>query len=115
MKDLPGPPPENPVGELLRLISDYKSRAAKFIEGTEQADSLRIACKEEHQLFKKRLSSTVPMFFPWTSDTVHSNEGASYDTQVLEFDDSDSYVPASPDQTGQLQMDLTTMREHVNR
>jgi hypothetical protein len=77
------------------------------VRGMEDYDLLRHTFMEAQDTFKKQLSATVPLFYPWTDDTPNTR------AQVLEFDDSDDHIKSDIIPEDRVVMNLNRVKEHV--
>lgn len=67
LEELPQPPPSNPLGEVLRILDEFKKDLSEWVEGTPDADGLMQSIRPHTVKFRRRIRATAPNFVPWES------------------------------------------------
>ncbi|KZV84495.1 P-loop containing nucleoside triphosphate hydrolase protein [Exidia glandulosa HHB12029] len=65
LQQLPPPPSEDPISELLGLIGGFSRTIATNVQGTPEVDGLYQSIREEYQVFRRAIRSTAPDFRPF--------------------------------------------------
>lgn len=64
---LPLPPSDNPVVELLRMVSDFSADLQGLVRGIEGSERLLQQCRPAHEQLKSNILSTAPDFRPYNT------------------------------------------------
>ena len=101
---LPPPPPENPVSELLRLVTGFASDVGALVKGIETFERLLQKCRPAYAKFKLDIRSTAPDFVPFTD----SDDSSQYAPPIFEPGDEAGVM------CGEI-MNLDYVRKHIQR
>jgi len=99
LRKLPKPPSDNPVGEIIEMISGFSRSLSTFVEGTPDERGIHQIIRPLHSKFKDAIKETAPDFRPYKSGEsrhyepptflaaekveVDSDNGAIYVDQVM--------------------------------
>ena len=67
LEELPPPPPSNPLGEVLRVLDEFRRDLSERFEGTPDTDGLLQNIRPHTTKFRRRIRATAPDFVPWES------------------------------------------------
>ena len=67
LEELPPPPPSNPLGEVLRVLDEFRRDLSERVEGTPDTDGLLQNMRPHTTKFRRRIRATAPDFVPWES------------------------------------------------
>ena len=73
LAQLPQPPSNNPLGDVLRALDDFKKEVSERVEGTPDADGLLQTIRPHTATFKSRIRGTAPNFVPWERKEAHKH------------------------------------------
>jgi hypothetical protein len=65
---LPRPPSNDPVGDILQLITSFHRRIEQHVEGTPTKDGILQQIRPAQQEFKSSIRATAPDFRPYTKE-----------------------------------------------
>ena len=65
---LPKPPPENPVAEIIELVSGFSRVLSNYIEGTPDKWGIHQRIRPLHMKFNEAIKKTAPDFRPYKAD-----------------------------------------------
>jgi len=68
---LPQPPSNNPLGDILRALDNFKKEVSERVEGTPEADGLLQTIRPHTTNFKSKIRETAPNFVPWERNEAH--------------------------------------------
>ena len=111
LHDLPLPPSDNPVAELLRLVTSFCSEVNGLIAGAESHERLIQKCRPAYKTFKYDIRRTAPRFRPYES--AKQDRAGVPDVTLDNEDDPTGEVVEEPPQTEP--MYLQDVREHIGR
>ena len=70
---LPQPPSNNPLGDILQALDNFKKEVAERVEGTPEADGLLQTIRPHTIDFKSKIRETAPNFVPWERSEAHKH------------------------------------------
>ncbi|KAL4066184.1 P-loop containing nucleoside triphosphate hydrolase protein [Scleroderma citrinum] len=70
LAELPQPPSSNPLGEVLRILDNFKKELSEHVEGTPDRDGILQNMRPHTTKFRRRIRTTAPNFVPWESYKV---------------------------------------------
>ena len=105
---LPPPPPENPVSELLRLITAFSKTTNDWINGADRCESLIQSYRAANADFKVHIRQTAPDFRPFESAKAQKASNTGFHSGI---EDDAPYTGGSKSST----MYLPDIREYVQR
>ncbi|VDC00608.1 unnamed protein product [Peniophora sp. CBMAI 1063] len=80
LKDLPPPPSsEEPVSEIVRMVSEFTREADSQTQGVPEADGLLQQMSGAEEVFQTDIRLTVPNYKPWRSDDQQRSYMPSFD------------------------------------
>ena len=65
LQKLPKPPSDNPVSEIIEMVSGFSRSLSTFVEGTPDEDGIHQTIQPLHTKFKKAIEDTAPDFRPY--------------------------------------------------
>ncbi|KAG6329455.1 hypothetical protein ID866_9634 [Astraeus odoratus] len=65
LSQLPQGPSDNPVGEMLRALDDFKKEFLERVEGTPEEDGILQCVRPHAATFRRQIRATAPNFVPW--------------------------------------------------
>ncbi|KIJ08216.1 hypothetical protein PAXINDRAFT_89188 [Paxillus involutus ATCC 200175] len=65
LRALPRAPSNDPVGEVLHVLSSFTRDLSRRLEGTPEEDGLLQTIRPHQQAFKRAIRETAPNFVPW--------------------------------------------------
>jgi len=65
IRKLPKPPPDDPFGEVLHLITNFTRDLSRHLEGTSDPDGLLQTIKPTQRQFQRAIRTTAPKFRPF--------------------------------------------------
>ncbi|KAL4066183.1 P-loop containing nucleoside triphosphate hydrolase protein [Scleroderma citrinum] len=65
LAELPQPPSSNPLGDVLRVLDEFKKELSQRVEGTPDADGLLQTIRPHNAKFRREIYATAPYFVPW--------------------------------------------------
>ncbi|KAG6327681.1 hypothetical protein ID866_11408, partial [Astraeus odoratus] len=71
ISDLPPDPSSNPLGEVLKVIDEFKKELSERIEGTPGEDGILQNIRPHTDKFRRRIRATAPKFVPWERNNAH--------------------------------------------
>ena len=74
LEELPPPPPSNPLGEILRVLDEFKRDLSQRVEGTPDADGILQNIRPHTTKFRRRIRATAPEFVPWESGSHRASQ-----------------------------------------
>lgn len=95
MRKLPKPPPENPVTEIIELVSGFSRSLSTYVEGTPDERGIHQTIRPLHARFSNRIRDTAPDFRPYGAEGRMDYEPPSFlaaEKAELGSDDSAIYV-----------------------
>ena len=92
LEDLPQPPSENPLSEVLRVIDAFKKDLSERVEGTPEPDGLLQTIRPYTATFRHRIYATAPDFVPWEKYNDHANRSMPGATFLSNEEEDDSNV-----------------------
>ncbi|KAL4078952.1 P-loop containing nucleoside triphosphate hydrolase protein [Scleroderma yunnanense] len=87
---LPQPPSGNPLGEILRVLDNFKKEVSERVEGTPDADGLLQTIRPHTTDFKLKIRETAPNFVPWERRVAHQHHVPQ--TTFFSDEESDSGI-----------------------
>ena len=101
LRKLPKPPSDNPVGEVIEMVSGFSRLLSTFVEGTPNEQGIHQTIQPLHMKFKDAIKETAPDFRPYKSGEsmnyepptflaaekaeLGSDDGAIYVDQVMDM------------------------------
>ena len=101
LRNLPKPPPENPVAEVIEMISSFSRSLSTYVEGTPDEQGIHQTIRPLHMKFSKAIRDTAPDFRPYEAGGARpfeppcfltaeetelgADEGAIYMDQVMKM------------------------------
>ena len=70
---LPQPPSDNPLGDILWALDNFKKEVSEHVEGTPEADGLLQTIQPHTTNFKSKICETAPNFVPWEHIEAHQH------------------------------------------
>ncbi|KAG6329012.1 hypothetical protein ID866_10077, partial [Astraeus odoratus] len=71
ISDLPPEPSSNPLGEMLKVVDEFKKELAQRIEGTPGEDGILQNIRPHTATFRRSIRATAPKFMPWERRDAH--------------------------------------------
>ena len=72
LRGLPKPPSDNPVSEIIEMVSDFSRSLSTFVEGTPDEHGIHQVIRPLHVKFKDAIKEAAPDFRPYKSgESVH--------------------------------------------
>lgn len=68
LQKLPKPPPENPVTEIIEMISGFSRSLSTYVDGTPDKSGIHQTIRPLHTKFRDAIKGTAPDFRPYKSD-----------------------------------------------
>lgn len=65
LRQLPKPPPENPVTEIIELVSGFSRSLSAYVDGTPDERGIHQTIRPLHIKFSKAIKGTAPDFRPY--------------------------------------------------
>ena len=65
LRKLPKPPPENPVAEVIEMVSGFSRSLSTYVEGTPDEQGIHQTIRPLHMKFSKAIRDTAPDFRPY--------------------------------------------------
>lgn len=95
LRKLPKPPPENPVTEIIELVSGFSRKLSTYVEGTPDKLGIHQAIRPLHTKFRDAIKDTAPDFRPYKAEAQTNYEPPSFlaaEKAELGSDDGAIYV-----------------------
>ncbi|KAF9783798.1 P-loop containing nucleoside triphosphate hydrolase protein [Thelephora terrestris] len=95
LRKLPKPPPENPVTEIIDLVSGFSRSLSTLVEGTPDERGIHQTIRPLHTKFRDAIRDTAPDFRPYKSGDWLNYEPPSFlatEKALLGSDDGVIYV-----------------------
>jgi len=67
LRNLPKPPSDNPVSEIIEMVSGFSRSLSVFVEGTPDERGIHQTIRPFHVKFKNAIQETAPDFRPYRS------------------------------------------------
>ena len=67
LRKLPKPPADNPVGEIIEMVSGFSRSLSTYVEGTPDDRGIHQTIRPLHMKFKDAIHDTAPDFRPYKS------------------------------------------------
>ena len=109
---LPPPPSTQPFSELLKLLTSFCDKVSGLIDGSSGNEDLMRYCRQAHRKFKSSVAMTHPHFLPF------ERPESLYRSWEIELSDEDDHIgglAAGDDHPSCIRMNLTQMREYLER
>ena len=110
---LPPPPPENPVSELLQLVTVFARATNNWINGADQCERLVQRYRAASVDFKADIHKTAPDFRPFDSAEAQEVSNAKFHNAIE--DDPLDVLSDNIGGSNPLTMYLPQVREHLQR
>ena len=78
LRKLPKPPSDNPVGEIIEMVSGFSRSLSDYVEGTPGERGIHQIVRGLHVKFKDAIKKTAPDFRPYKSGEWLSYEPPSF-------------------------------------
>ncbi|KIJ63510.1 hypothetical protein HYDPIDRAFT_40933 [Hydnomerulius pinastri MD-312] len=90
LRALPKAPSNDPVGEVLHVLSLFTRDLSRRLEGTPDEDGLIQSIRPHQQAFRRAIRETAPNFIPWESKGSHKHLPKAEFLANEEDDDGDA-------------------------
>ena len=68
LRGLPKPPSDNPVSEVIEMVSEFSRSLSTFVEGTPDEQGIHQVIQPLHARFRDAIKETAPDFRPYKSE-----------------------------------------------
>lgn len=95
LRKLPKPPPENPVSEVIDMVSSFSRSLSTLVEGTPDKRGIHQAIRPLYEKFNNAIRDAAPDFRPYDSEGSMSYEPPTFlpgEKALLGSDDKIVYV-----------------------
>lgn len=95
LRKLPKPPPENPVSEVIDMVSGFSRSLSTLVEGTPDKRGIHQSIRPLHVKFNNAIRDTAPDFRPYNSEGSMAYEPPTFlpaEKALLGSDDTIIYV-----------------------
>lgn len=78
LEKLPKPPPANPVGEIIDMVSVFSRSLSDYVEGTPDEQGIHQKIRPLHEKFRDAIRDTAPDFRPYKTGGWMNYEPPSF-------------------------------------